>query len=103
MRCWRDGYINQQDLARKHPLNSEAKVLRSRSTCSSLTSGIFETDLLDAIDYLHQQKLVRGNFQERSFGGVPGLFIEGDLYRIATGGADFCGETLRRYYPTVVL
>mgnify|MGYP000847579668 FL=1 len=91
------GYINQQTLARKHPLNSERKqILRSIDLLVIDEVSMLRADLLDAIDY--RMKAVRGNFR-KSFGGVQVLFI-GDLYQLPPVVRTEQWETLRRYYPT---
>ncbi len=91
------GYINQQTLARKHPLNSERKqVLRSIDLLVIDEVSMLRADLLDAIDY--RMKAVRGNFR-KSFGGIQVLFI-GDLYQLPPVVRNEQWETLRRYYPT---
>lgn len=71
--------INQQTLARQHPLNSARKqVLRSIDLLVIDEVSMLRADLLDAIDY--RLKAARGNFHQ-SFGGVQVLFI-GDLYQL---------------------
>jgi hypothetical protein len=91
------GYINQQTLARKHPLNSERKqVLRSIDLLVIDEVSMLRADLLDAIDY--RMKAVRGNFR-KPFGGVQVLFI-GDLYQLPPVVRNEQWGILRRYYPT---
>jgi ABC-type cobalamin/Fe3+-siderophores transport system ATPase subunit len=71
--------INQNTLARKHPLNSARKqVLRSIDLLVIDEVSMLRADLLDAIDY--RMKAARGNFRQ-SFGGAQVLFI-GDLYQL---------------------
>lgn len=72
-------YIDQDTLARKHPLNSARKqVLRSIDLLVIDEVSMLRADLLDAIDY--RLKAARGNFN-RSFGGVQLLLI-GDLFQL---------------------
>jgi GTPase SAR1 family protein len=72
-------FLNQNVLARKHPLNSARKqVLRSIDLLVIDEVSMLRADLLDAIDY--RMKAARGNFKQ-SFGGVQVLFI-GDLYQL---------------------
>ena len=72
-------FINQNSLARKHPLNSARKqVLRSIDLLVIDEVSMLRADLLDAIDY--RMRAARGNFKQ-SFGGAQVLFI-GDLYQL---------------------
>src|SRR6478736_4453343 len=72
-------FINQNSLARKHPLNSARRqVLRSIDLLVIDEVSMLRADLLDAIDY--RMKAARGNFKQ-SFGGAQVLFI-GDLYQL---------------------
>jgi hypothetical protein len=87
--------VNQQVLARKHPLNSARKqVLRSIDLLVIDEVSMLRADLLDAIDY--RMKAARGNFRE-SFGGVQVLFI-GDLYQLPPVITRDEQEALGRYY-----
>ncbi len=91
-------FINQNILARKHPLNSaRRKVLRSIDLLVIDEVSMLRADLLDAIDY--RMKAARGNFRE-SFGGVQVLFI-GDLYQLPPVVKNEDWDTLRRYYPAM--
>ena len=88
-------FINQNTLARKHPLNSARKqVLRSIDLLVIDEVSMLRADLLDAIDY--RMKAARGNFRE-SFGGAQVLFI-GDLYQLPPVVRNEEKEMLRRYY-----
>ena len=88
-------FINQNSLARKHPLNSARKqVLRSIDLLVIDEVSMLRADLLDAIDY--RMKAARGNFRQ-SFGGTQVLFI-GDLYQLPPVVRHDEKETLHRYY-----
>ncbi|MCX8490855.1 MAG: AAA family ATPase, partial [Cyclobacteriaceae bacterium] len=88
-------FINQNTLARKHPLNSARKqVLRSIDLLVIDEVSMLRADLLDAIDY--RMRAARGNFRE-SFGGVQVLFI-GDLYQLPPVVRNEEREMLSRYY-----
>ena len=88
-------FINQNVLARKHPLNSARKqVLRSIDLLVIDEVSMLRADLLDAVDY--RMKAARGNFFQ-SFGGVQVLFI-GDLYQLPPVVRNDERETLSRYY-----
>lgn len=90
-------FINQNTLARKHPLNSARKqVLRSIDLLVIDEVSMLRADLLDAIDY--RMKAARGNFFQ-SFGGVQVLFI-GDLYQLPPVVRNDERETLSRYYKS---
>ncbi len=90
-------FINQNTLARKHPLNSVRKqVLRSIDLLVIDEVSMLRADLLDAIDY--RMKAARGNFFQ-SFGGVQVLFI-GDLYQLPPVVRNDEKETLSRYYKS---
>lgn len=90
-------FINQNTLARKHPLNSARKqVLRSIDLLVIDEVSMLRADLLDAIDY--RMKAARGNFFQ-SFGGVQVLFI-GDLYQLPPVVRNDEKETLSRYYKS---
>ena len=90
-------FINQNVLARKHPLNSARKqVLRSIDLLVIDEVSMLRADLLDAIDY--RMKAARGNFFQ-SFGGVQVLFI-GDLYQLPPVVRNDERETLSRYYKS---
>jgi len=87
--------LNQNVLARKHPLNSiRKKVLRSITLLVIDEVSMLRADLLDAIDY--RMKAARGNFRQ-SFGGVQVLFI-GDLYQLPPVVRNEEQEILSRYY-----
>jgi len=87
--------INQNTLARKHPLNSARKqVLRSIDLLVIDEVSMLRADLLDAIDY--RMRAARGNFRE-SFGGAQVLFI-GDLYQLPPVVRQEEREMLSRYY-----
>ena len=87
--------LNQNVLARKHPLNSaRKKVLRSIDLLVIDEVSMLRADLLDAIDY--RMKAARGNFRQ-SFGGVQVLFI-GDLYQLPPVVRNEEQEILSRYY-----
>ncbi len=87
--------LNQNVLARKHPLNSvRKKVLRSIDLLIIDEVSMLRADLLDAIDY--RMKAARGNFRQ-SFGGVQVLFI-GDLYQLPPVVRNEEQEILSRYY-----
>ena len=89
--------INQNLLARKHPLNSaRKKVLRSIDLLVIDEVSMLRADLLDAIDY--RMKAARGNFRQ-SFGGVQVLFI-GDLYQLPPVVKNDEQEILSRYYKS---
>ncbi len=88
-------FINQNSLARKHPLNSARKqVLRSIDLLVIDEVSMLRADLLDAIDY--RMKAARGNFRQ-SFGGAQVLFI-GDLYQLPPVVRNDEKETLSQYY-----
>jgi hypothetical protein len=88
-------FINQNSLARKHPLNSARKqVLRSIDLLVIDEVSMLRADLLDAIDY--RMKAARGNFRQ-SFGGTQVLFI-GDLYQLPPVVRNDERETLSHYY-----
>jgi hypothetical protein len=90
-------FINQNTLARKHPLNSARKqVLRSIDLLVIDEVSMLRADLLDAIDY--RMKAARGNFRQ-SFGGVQVLFI-GDLYQLPPVVRNEEKNMLSRYYQT---
>lgn len=90
-------FINQNTLARKHPLNSARKqVLRSIDLLVIDEVSMLRADMLDAIDY--RMKAARGNFRQ-SFGGAQLLFI-GDLYQLPPVVKNEEWETLRRYYKS---
>jgi len=87
--------LNQNVLARKHPLNSiRKKVLRSIDLLVIDEVSMLRADLLDAIDY--RMKAARGNFRQ-SFGGVQVLFI-GDLYQLPPVVRSDEQDLLSRYY-----
>jgi hypothetical protein len=89
--------LNQNVLARKHPLNSARKqVLRSIDLLVIDEVSMLRADLLDAIDY--RMKAARGNFRQ-SFGGVQVLFI-GDLYQLPPVVRNEEQEVLGRYYKS---
>jgi hypothetical protein len=89
--------LNQNVLARKHPLNSaRKKVLRSIDLLVIDEVSMLRADLLDAIDY--RMKAARGNFR-KSFGGVQVLFI-GDLYQLPPVVRNEEQELLGRYYKS---
>jgi hypothetical protein len=88
-------FINQNSLARKHPLNSARRqVLRSIDLLVIDEVSMLRADLLDAIDY--RMKAARGNFRQ-SFGGVQVLFI-GDLYQLPPVVRNEEKEKLSQYY-----
>ena len=88
-------FINQNSLARKHPLNSVRKqVLRSIDLLVIDEVSMLRADLLDAIDY--RMKAARGNFRQ-SFGGAQVLFI-GDLYQLPPVVRNDEKEALSQYY-----
>jgi len=88
-------FINQNSLARKHPLNSARKqVLRSIDLLVIDEVSMLRADLLDAIDY--RMKAARGNFRQ-SFGGAQVLFI-GDLYQLPPVVRHDEKGTLAQYY-----
>ena len=88
-------FINQNTLARKHPLNSVRKqVLRSIDLLVIDEVSMLRADLLDAIDY--RMKAARGNYRQ-SFGGVQVLFI-GDLYQLPPVVRNDQWDTLSKYY-----
>lgn len=90
-------FINQNTLARKHPLNSARKqVLRSIDLLVIDEVSMMRADLLDAIDY--RMKAARGNFFQ-SFGGVQVLFI-GDLYQLPPVVRNEEKEMLSQYYKS---
>ncbi len=87
--------INQNTLARKHPLNSVRKqVLRSIDLLVIDEVSMLRSDLLDAIDY--RMKAAKGNFRQ-SFGGVQVLFI-GDLYQLPPVVKNEEWMILQKYY-----
>lgn len=89
--------INQNTLARKHPLNSIRKqVLRSIDLLVIDEVSMLRADLLDAIDY--RMKAARGNFKQ-SFGGVQVLFI-GDLYQLPPVVKNDEWMVLQNYYKS---
>ncbi|NOT75805.1 MAG: AAA family ATPase [Cyclobacteriaceae bacterium] len=88
-------FMNQNTLARKHPLNSARRqVLRSIDLLVIDEVSMLRADLLDAIDY--RMRAARGNFKQ-SFGGIQVLFI-GDLYQLPPVVKNDQWETLSRYY-----
>jgi hypothetical protein len=89
--------LNQQVLARKHPLNSaRKKVLRSIDLLVIDEVSMLRADLLDAIDY--RMKAARNNFRQ-SFGGVQVLFI-GDLFQLPPVVRNDEQDILSRYYKS---
>ena len=91
-------FINQQTLARQHPLNSARKqVLRSIDLLVIDEVSMLRADLLDAIDY--RMKAARGNFRE-SFGGTQVLFI-GDLYQLPPVVRSDERDVLAPYYASL--
>jgi hypothetical protein len=89
--------LNQNILARKHPLNSaRKKVLRSIDLLVIDEVSMLRADLLDAIDY--RMKAARGNFRQ-SFGGVQVLFI-GDLFQLPPVVKNEELDLLSRYYKS---
>jgi hypothetical protein len=87
--------INQNTLARKHPLNSARKqVLRAIDLLVIDEVSMLRADLLDAIDY--RMKAAKGNFKQ-SFGGAQVLFI-GDLYQLPPVVKSDEWTTLQNYY-----
>ncbi len=89
--------INQNTLARKHPLNSQRKqVLRSIDLLVIDEVSMLRADLLDAIDY--RMKAARGNFRQ-SFGGVQVLFI-GDLFQLPPIVKNEEKDILSKYYKS---
>ena len=91
-------FINQNTLARKHPLNSARKqVLRSIDLLVIDEVSMLRADLLDAIDY--RMRAARGNFKE-SFGGVQVLFI-GDLFQLPPVVRNEERESLSQYYNSL--
>ena len=91
-------FINQNVLARKHPLNSARKqVLRSIDLLVIDEVSMLRADLVDAIDY--RMRAARGNFRE-SFGGVQVLFI-GDLYQLPPVVKSEEWTTLSQYYESM--
>jgi hypothetical protein len=90
-------FLNQNVLARKHPLNSARKqVLRSIDLLVIDEVSMLRADLLDAIDY--RMKAARGNFKQ-SFGGVQVLFI-GDLYQLPPVVRNEEQSVLGNYYKS---
>ncbi len=90
-------FLNQNVLARKHPLNSVRKqVLRSIDLLVIDEVSMLRADLLDAIDY--RMKAARGNFKQ-SFGGVQVLFI-GDLYQLPPVVRNDEQSVLGNYYKS---
>src|SRR5258708_6280723 len=88
-------FMNQNSLARKHPLNSARRqVLRSIDLLVIDEVSMLRADLLDAIDY--RMKAARGNFRQ-SFGGAQVLFI-GDLYQLPPVVRHDEKGTLSQYY-----
>jgi hypothetical protein len=88
-------FINQNTLARKHPLNSARKqVLRAIDLLVIDEVSMLRADLLDAIDY--RMRAAKGNYQQ-SFGGVQVLFI-GDLYQLPPVVRNAEKEMLSQYY-----
>jgi hypothetical protein len=88
-------FINQNTLARKHPLNSARKqVLRSIDLLVIDEVSMLRADLLDAIDY--RMRAAKGNFRQ-SFGGVQVLFI-GDLYQLPPVVRNDEKEKMSQYY-----
>lgn len=89
--------VDQQTLARKHPLNSARKqVLRAIDLLVIDEVSMLRADLLDAVDY--RLRAARGNYRE-PFGGVQVLFI-GDLYQLPPIIAREEESLLRPYYKT---
>lgn len=89
--------LNQDVLARKHPLNSvRKKVLRSIDLLVIDEVSMLRADLLDAIDY--RMKAARRNFLQ-SFGGVQVLFI-GDLFQLPPVVKNEEQNLLGRYYKS---
>ncbi|CAN5472003.1 helix-turn-helix domain-containing protein [soil metagenome] len=90
-------FVNQNILARKHPLNSvRRQVLRSIDLLVIDEVSMLRADLLDAIDY--RMKAARGNYKQ-SFGGAQVLFI-GDLYQLPPVVRRDEWDTLSRYYKS---
>jgi len=90
-------FVNQNTLARKHPLNSARKqVLRSIDLLVIDEVSMLRADLLDAIDY--RMRAARGNFRQ-SFGGAQVLFI-GDLYQLPPVVRNEEWSKLNQYYKS---
>ena len=90
-------FVNQNTLARKHPLNSARKqVLRSIDLLVIDEVSMLRADLLDAIDY--RMRAARGNFRQ-SFGGAQVLFI-GDLYQLPPVVRNEEWGKLNQYYKS---
>jgi len=90
-------FLNQNVLARKHPLNSPRKqVLRSIDLLVIDEVSMLRADLLDAIDY--RMRVARGNFRQ-SFGGAQVLFI-GDLFQLPPVVRNEEQSVLSQYYKS---
>lgn len=90
-------FLNQNVLARKHPLNSPRKqVLRSIDLLVIDEVSMLRADLLDAIDY--RMRAARGNFRQ-SFGGAQVLFI-GDLFQLPPVVRNEEQAVLSQYYKS---
>lgn len=90
-------FLNQNVLARKHPLNSPRKqVLRSIDLLVIDEVSMLRADLLDAIDY--RMRAARGNFKQ-SFGGAQVLFI-GDLFQLPPVVRNEEQSVLSQYYKS---
>jgi len=90
-------FLNQNVLARKHPLNSPRKqVLRSIDLLVIDEVSMLRADLLDAIDY--RMRAARGNFRQ-SFGGAQVLFI-GDLFQLPPVVRNEEQSVLSQYYKS---
>ena len=92
------GFITQNLLARKHPLNSARKqVLRAADLIVIDEVSMLRADILDAMDY--RMRSAKGNYH-RSFGGAQVLMI-GDLFQLPPIVKDHEWSVLRNYYPTI--
>lgn len=92
------GFITQQTLARKHPLNQfRRNVLKSIDLLVIDEVSMLRADILDAIDY--RMRSVKRNYKV-PFGGVQILLI-GDLYQLPPVVKDQEWTVLQRFYKSM--
>jgi ATP-dependent exoDNAse (exonuclease V) alpha subunit len=91
-------FFSRNQLARKHPLNSERKkVLRSLDLLIIDEVSMLRADILDAIDY--RLRAAKNNFFT-PFGGVQLLLI-GDLYQLPPIVKDTEWQVLSSFYNSI--
>ncbi len=91
-------FFSRNQLARKHPLNSDRKkVLRSLDLLIIDEVSMLRADILDAIDY--RLRSAKNNFHV-PFGGVQLLLI-GDLFQLPPIVKDSEWNVLREFYNSI--